>query len=334
MESVAGSSYALSVYGPQLKSLLNLTQSDLGVIGSFGNLGSYSVLEAGFLFDAYGPAVTGIAGSVLSLLGYLGMWAAATGRLPGTAAMISAGAFTWSHGSAFLDVCAVSASVRNFPHDRGRVLGLTKSLYGISASLLVLCYTSLYKPDVTTFLAFLAVLISAVAAVTSFGVRLAPTSETGALTAPEKAKLWVAMAGVFLLAAYITTLGLLQSAHMIGDSPVYAYVLPCIVLLQLVVVTPPTLTAAMLRLKTPPDAPVATKANPSAGATGIATPLLAPGDGGGEWVAAAESATEVAETPAVAANPPLRREGATFLQGLQSVDLWLIWVFLFTGTGT
>ena len=90
MESVAGSSYALSVYGPQLKSLLNLTQSDLGVIGSFGNLGSYSVLEAGFLFDAYGPAVTGIAGSVLSLLGYLGMWAAATGRLPGTAAMISA----------------------------------------------------------------------------------------------------------------------------------------------------------------------------------------------------------------------------------------------------
>lgn len=246
MESVAGSSYALSVYGPQLKALLNLTQAQLNTVGSAGNIGSYSVIESGFLFDAYGPVPTGLVGAALSAVGYTALWAAATGRLPGNTAMLSAATFCWSHGSSFLDVCAVSTSIRNFPHDRGRVIGLTKSLYGISASVLVLCYASLYKPDVVGFLAFLAVLIASVAATSALCIRLAPVSNTPPLTPVEKLKLWVAMGGVVALAAYVTSLSLLQSSKVVSDAPLFAYVLPAIIAVQLIVVTPPGLTAAVL----------------------------------------------------------------------------------------
>ena len=337
MESVAGSSYALSVYGPQLKALLNLTQAQLNTVGSAGNIGSYSVIESGFLFDAYGPVPTGLVGATLSALGYAALWAAATGRLPGTTAMLAAATFCWSHGSSFLDVCAVSTSIRNFPHDRGRVIGLTKSLYGISASVLVLCYSSLYKPDVVGFLRFLAVLIATVAAASALGIRLAPVAHTSALTRLEKAKLWVAMGGVVALAAYVTALSLLQSSKVVDDAPVFAYVLPALIAVQLVVAAPPALTAAVMGLCVAsdddgsgggvggkaPQVPARASGNGDAGALGgTSAPLLSDGSDGDERASIT--------APAAPVGP---REGATFVQGALTVDMLLIGFYLFSATG-
>ena len=245
LESVAGSVYALSVYAPHLKLLLNLTQGEISAVASSQNLGSSSVIEAGFLFDAFGPAITGLSGAFLVALGFAGMWAVASRRVGGGVVALAIFAFTASHGSAFLDMASVGSCVRNFPADRGRVVGLTKSLYGISGALVVLLYTSLFKPDVPPFLGALAAIIGGVATFTAAGVRLVPALPP--LDAVGRSKLWAATAVVAALAAYVTTAGLLQSAGIAGNNErMYALCLP-LFLVSLYVVAIPTRCLSCVR---------------------------------------------------------------------------------------
>lgn len=74
METVAGSSYAFSIYGPQLKASLNLTQSDIDEVSSVLNVGSYLAFFGGAAYDALGPQWVAFTGA--------GMWAPASFRHP------------------------------------------------------------------------------------------------------------------------------------------------------------------------------------------------------------------------------------------------------------
>ena len=81
---------------------LNFTQSDIEMVGSISNLGAYSALEGGFLFDAFGPFVAGTAGLVLMALGYALMWAGACKYIPHSYGMIGMYSFLWNHGTSFI----------------------------------------------------------------------------------------------------------------------------------------------------------------------------------------------------------------------------------------
>ena len=60
---------------------------------------------------------------------------------------MSAYCFIWSNGSSWFDTVAIAANIRNFPHDRGRITGLLKSLYGLTASLITVVFASFFKSD-------------------------------------------------------------------------------------------------------------------------------------------------------------------------------------------
>ena len=79
--------------------------------------GAYISMPAGLVFDAAGPAVTGVVGAALFAAGYTLMWAATTGRIPSTIPVLSAAAFVFSQGSAWLDTTSIASAVHNFPRE-------------------------------------------------------------------------------------------------------------------------------------------------------------------------------------------------------------------------
>ena len=108
-------------------------------------------------------------------------------------------------GSGWFDTLALCTAAHNFPFDKGLALGLTKSLYGLSASLLTTAYENLFVPsDVTRFLGFLAILVPAVGAGFAMVVaRVADPALLLPLTRAESFKFAGGYIGVLSIAGYV-----------------------------------------------------------------------------------------------------------------------------------
>jgi hypothetical protein len=232
VESVAGSSYAFAVYSNDLKERFGYSQEGIQTAGSIGNLGLYLAIVAGLFFDAAGPAPALVIGSLLAGGGYALLWAASNGGMvPTNVSSVALYCFLWSHGSSWFDTAALSTAVKNFPRDRGGALGLLKALFGLSASLLTLCYGSLFRPDVTSFLAFLAVLLPTVGIACSLVIRVMPPEVANVPLFPrERVKVICGYVGVASVAGYISAIALGQQTGAISNSPALAYALVPIIL--------------------------------------------------------------------------------------------------------
>lgn len=171
-------------------------------------------------------------------------------------------AFLAYMGSSWFDTLAVCTAAHNFSAGKGLALGLTKSLYGLSASLLTTAYENLFEPDITRFLAFLAIFIPVVGACFLLLVsRVSGPSLLSSLTRFEVAKFAGGYVGVLAVAVYVgegppaclcsggipplplpprpaAAAGILNSTGAIGMTPALAYTLIPLVLLQLLLAVP------------------------------------------------------------------------------------------------
>ena len=344
LEVIGGSPYAFAVYAPQLQSLFAWPNAAIAAVGGIGNVGLYLALDAGFFFDARGPAATALGGALLSLLGYALLWAAATGALGGSAgapappqALVALASFTLNHGAGWLDTAAVSTAVRAFPRDRGFVVGLLKSFFGLSASLLTLSYSSLFRPNAVAFLFFLTALVPGVAAFAAALLRVLPAAEAAApLSAFERRKLSASALGLVALAAYVALVGVLQSRGVLGAQPLLAGLLLPLLLAQ-----------ALLALPEPASR-TSSERSPLRDGDGE-------GNGEGEGVGEGEGEGEGEDGQELALAPTAARVnaeggealpeaksgaaasegggGASLVAGLLSVDMLLFCFVLFAGTG-
>lgn len=342
-EAVSGSSYAFSVYAPQLQKSLGFTEAQIQNAGSVGNIGLYISIVAGAAYDRAGPVVTTWVGATLSAAGYALLYLAAAGHITATPGLVALYTFLWSHGSSWLDTAAVSTAIKNSSADsRGLNVGLLKSLFGLSASLLTLTYTSIYKPDVLAFLRFLAILIPVVAVLCSTGLRLLPPAEAAQPYTPrEKLKVTAAMVAVLSTAAYLAAVGLLQNSGVLGVQPALAYVLLPLIGLQALLLIPVNGSGSKKAADGEEDE---AEAEAGSGGGGGATQLLLSTTSSG--VSAGSSSLNAADDhdhdydghPAkkgdVASSgvPPM--SGATFVEGVLSLDFFLILLVLFAGTGS
>lgn len=239
VESIAGSPYGFGVWSTQLKAQLNYTQNEIETVGSIGNLGQYTAIFAGFAFDAWGPRITGLIGGVLSIIGYGMLWSVSANKTPHPLAATASWAFLAYMGSSWFDTMAICSASRNFPSEKGLVIGLTKSLYGLSASLLTTCYQNLFIPDVTSYLGFLAILIPVVGV--GFGMLVSVVRNRTLITPllpVEKGKVAAGYVGIVIIAAYVAAVGILHSTDAIGKDAVFAYVIIPLVLMQLLLMVP------------------------------------------------------------------------------------------------
>lgn len=362
MEAVAGSVYLFPVYSPVLKTQFHFTQDDIQNAGSLGNLGNYLSIIAGFCYDAQGPTVSLLFGAGFAGLGYGLLYGASAGLLPSTVSLVNVYCFLWGHGSAWLDTVAVSTSVKNFPKDKGAALGFLKSLFGLSASLLTLFYSTMFKPDVTSFLLFLCWLIPVVALVCGLFIRLIPLDDAEVpLTNTEQNKFAMGNVGVLSVAIYLSIIALLQNSNKITNSPVLAYVLiPMVIFTGCIVIVPckRSSSSASDALKDKDEDRTANGNNSSyninnlpnhsSSTTSSALPLITQGlddsmlttssllldDHDHQHHTRLLSETDDDITGKSSSSPVALLPGATFMEALCTLDFWIWCVVLFSGTGS
>ena len=225
IEAVAGSAYAFSVWSTNLKSELAYTQAQVNNVGAVGDLGLYLSIAAGLLFDATGPRTTLAYGAALSAAGYALLWLSATRRVASTPGLVALWAAVAWQGSGTLDVVAVAVGINNFKHNKGAVMGIIKSLFGLSSAIFSLGYACLLKPDTDSFLLLCCLAVPAVVGCTLYFHRLIPEAAAVRLAPGQLRGLGVGYAAVAATAAYLVAMSLLQGRGVLAPQPWFAYLL-------------------------------------------------------------------------------------------------------------
>ena len=149
VQLVAGSAYAFGIYSNELKTTLNFTQRDVDRASSLGNIGMYGGVLAGMFYDRFGKPVTGLIGTFITSTGYLLIYLLTIGVLPPSPYLCAfLFMYTW-HGSAWLDVSAIATATKNFPEDKGLALGIMKSFFGLSASIIAVYNVAFFYHEKT-----------------------------------------------------------------------------------------------------------------------------------------------------------------------------------------
>jgi hypothetical protein len=173
VQSCSGLAYSYGVYSDDLRTVYP-SQSAIDLLGTAKDVGTYFGVAGGVLYDAFGARATLLAGALIHLAGYLGVWATLT-RQPGftdpplwrTSLIIAVAA----NGNSLFDTAALLPSMENFPLERGVVAGILKAYLGLSSAVFAQLYATFVPRDGPTaakdptaaFVALVAVVGAAVA---------------------------------------------------------------------------------------------------------------------------------------------------------------------------
>mmetsp|Transcript_7201 Transcript_7201/g.13657 ORF Transcript_7201/g.13657 Transcript_7201/m.13657 type:complete len:509 (+) Transcript_7201:69-1595(+) len=153
----AGTMYAFGTYEDSLKEALGFTQSQISTVGYMGDAGLYlSGPFTGRLVDRMGPRVANTVAACNLLVGYLMMCAAVHAQINSSVFVGTFFAMAGA-GSGGLYLSLLSSQARNFSAaNRGMVVGILVSLYGLSAMLYTMIYSVAFSDRmVVWFLAFI-----------------------------------------------------------------------------------------------------------------------------------------------------------------------------------
>ncbi|KAL1939679.1 hypothetical protein VTO73DRAFT_9712 [Trametes versicolor] len=163
----SGTNYVFSAYGPQLGARLQLTHTQINIIGLSGNIGVYGTAPIwGGLVDRRGPRAPMIIAFFALLIGYLGIRQFYTDGLPEGVSEISTlslcllvfcGFLTGVGGNGGL-VGAMNATAKSFPDKtRATANGIVISGFGLSAFLFSTAAHTFFPGNTSSFLFVLAI---------------------------------------------------------------------------------------------------------------------------------------------------------------------------------
>mmetsp|Transcript_38439 Transcript_38439/g.85607 ORF Transcript_38439/g.85607 Transcript_38439/m.85607 type:complete len:742 (-) Transcript_38439:454-2679(-) len=165
VQSSAGLNYSFSVFAPALKSIFHLDEVQLGTIGTLGfNLGGYLALLAGATYDGLGgrnhvgPRLVLWIGAALNFTGYFGIYALCMGWIQFDFYLLLVFALLAGNAGCWYDTAALVTCIKNFPDDRGTVVGILKAFLGLSATIYTAIYVAGFQPDTVRFVLFLALM--------------------------------------------------------------------------------------------------------------------------------------------------------------------------------
>eukprot|EP00656_Telonema_subtile_P029226 TRINITY_DN32398_c0_g1_i1.p1 TRINITY_DN32398_c0_g1~~TRINITY_DN32398_c0_g1_i1.p1 ORF type:complete len:436 (+),score=122.84 TRINITY_DN32398_c0_g1_i1:151-1458(+) len=117
--------------------------------------------------------------------------------------------FLWGFGAGWLDVAVIATSVNNFAHNRGTVLSLVKSMYGLGSGVMTQIYFAFISPNQVSFILFLALFCAVVAALLMAFIR--PITPPATAPPCEARLLRIGLGGVVLAALYVLVVSVVRA---------------------------------------------------------------------------------------------------------------------------
>eukprot|EP01119_Soliformovum_irregulare_P025551 TRINITY_DN949_c1_g2_i3.p1 TRINITY_DN949_c1_g2~~TRINITY_DN949_c1_g2_i3.p1 ORF type:complete len:342 (-),score=100.95 TRINITY_DN949_c1_g2_i3:674-1699(-) len=175
MMLMAGTLYGFSAYAPTMKDLLGYSQTEVSLIGTFGNLGIYCAFTMGFFYDKFKHRITIPLGIFLIGTGYLLTGLVVNGYIPGPAWLIILFYIMVGQGSYGLNISSLDVNIKNWDaSDRGKVTGLLAGGFGLSSGMFTLIYSENFTENLAWFFYFMTITISVVAAAGIFILKPQP----------------------------------------------------------------------------------------------------------------------------------------------------------------
>ncbi|RVW12282.1 hypothetical protein CK203_108760 [Vitis vinifera] len=140
MFAAASATSMFGLYSSAIKAALGYDQTTLNLLGFFKDLGANVGVLSGLINEVTPPWVVLSMGAAMNLFGYLMIWLAA-----------------------FATTGALVTCVKNFPENRGAVLGILKGYQGaLTGAIITQMYHAFYRNDATALILFVAWLPAAV----------------------------------------------------------------------------------------------------------------------------------------------------------------------------
>ncbi|KMT17154.1 hypothetical protein BVRB_2g040650 [Beta vulgaris subsp. vulgaris] len=146
--SFIGTSYIFGLYSGDIKSTLGYDQTTLNLLSFFKDLGAYISVHAGLLMEVAPPWVILSLGAMINFFGYFMIWLSVTHKISRPPVWLMCLYITIGANSlGFANTGAVVPCVKNFPENRGVVIGILKSYIGIGGAIMAQLYHALYGND-------------------------------------------------------------------------------------------------------------------------------------------------------------------------------------------
>ena len=110
----AGPIFSFGAIGKKMQHILNASESEMQMISVAGNVGLWTNIVGGFVFDRLGGPKTMVVSAVLTLAGYLMMHSALDPKQPWTPVATAGAWFLVGHGSGWLYISTLFSNVKNF----------------------------------------------------------------------------------------------------------------------------------------------------------------------------------------------------------------------------
>ncbi|RLN39458.1 protein NUCLEAR FUSION DEFECTIVE 4-like [Panicum miliaceum] len=328
--AAAGGTYIFGIYSKAVKTSLGYDQQTLNTLSFFKDVGANVGILPGLINEVTPPWVVLACGAGMNLVGYLMIYLAVSGRTarPPVWLMcvyIAVGA----NSQSFANTGALVTAVKNFPEDRGVVLGLLKGFVGLSGAIFTQLYRAIYGTDndgaeLVLLMAWLPAAISLLFIPT---IRIMPRPNAAAGRASRERKaFFLFLYASIVLAVYLLVMNVVELEVIHFPKPAY-YVTATVLLLLIFF---PIVIVVKQELKTYLQPPAPATATSSIVTITVDDEKTREAPASDDDQAAADNSPSCFQD---VFRPPARGQDYTILQALFSVDMLVLFVATICGIG-